>query len=84
MLCNGNGVLPHLQMGFVVMEFVFKTSVTACIIHKHTLSALFGIFYVRMVIYKPPTGCSLFSNFHFLMGVTVMEFAEHFGPSEIL
>ena len=43
MLCNGIGVLPHLQMGFAVMEFVFKTSVTACIIHKHTLSALFGL-----------------------------------------
>ena len=25
-------------------------------------------------------GCSLFSNSHFQMGVTVMGFAEHFGP----
>ena len=30
-------------------------------------------------MYKPLMGCSLFSNSHFQMGVTVMGFAEHFG-----
>ena len=29
-------------------------------------------------------GCSLFSNFHFQMRVTVMGFAEHFGPCRTL
>ena len=29
-------------------------------------------------------GCSLFSNFHLQMGVTVMGFAEHFGPDLII
>ena len=33
----------------------------------------------KKVIYKPLMGCSLFSNSHFQMGVTVMGFAEHFG-----
>ena len=28
-------------------------------------------------------GCSLFSNYHFQMGVTVMEFAEDFGHSDL-
>ena len=27
-------------------------------------------------------GCSLFSNSHFQMGITVMGFAEHFGLSD--
>ena len=34
-LCNGNWVLPHLQMGYAVKGFV-RTSGTTCIIHKNT------------------------------------------------
>jgi len=30
-------------------------------------------------MYKSLMGCSLFSNSHFHMGVTVMGLAEHFG-----
>ena len=68
---------------------LFRISVTACTIDKNTFSALFGIFYnengnlkrnfPKKNIYKPLMGCSLFSNSHFQMGVTVMGFAEHFG-----
>ena len=36
------------------------------------------IFFKKSPI-NPLMGCSLFSNYHFQMGVTVMGFAEHFG-----
>ena len=38
-LCNGNGVLPHLQMGVAVLEF-----------DEDIFSAPFGIFYVKTEI----------------------------------
>ena len=40
--------------------------------------------FFKKVLYKPLMGCSLFSNSHFQMGVTVMGFAEHFRHSLIL
>ena len=68
---------------------LLRTSITACTIIKDTFSARFGIFYLRTeilkeifqkkVLYNPLMGCSLFSNSHFQMGVTVMGFADHFG-----
>ena len=71
------------------------TSPSFCTIHENTFSAAFGIFNVKTeiweqffkkILYNPLMGCSLFSNYnfqmgvHFQMGVTVIGFAEHFGP----
>ena len=49
MLCNGNGVLPHLQMGVAIMGFVedFHYGLNN---FKNTFSAPFGIFYVKTEI----------------------------------
>ena len=63
---------------------LLRTSVTACTFDENTFSAPFenGNLkrnFTREFVYKPLMGCSLFSNSHFQMGITVMGFAEHFG-----
>ena len=39
-------------------------------------------FFSKKVLYNPLMGCFPFANYHFLMGVTTMGFAEHFGHWE--
>ena len=69
-----------------------RTSVTACTIDENIFSAPFASLlsengnlkrnFSKKVLYNPLMGCSLFSNSHLQMGVTVIGFAEHFGPYE--
>ena len=95
-LCLGFGLSHALQREWGNFPFTNWNGIcwglpfTACTIDRNKFYAPFGIFYVRTeiwkeifpkVIYKPLMGCSLFSNFHFQMGVTVIGFAEHFGHS---
>ena len=75
MLCNGNGVLSHLQMEIVVMGFV-EDSITPNTMHENTFSAPFKVFYVK----QPPNGVLPFANCHFQIGIIIMGITEHFGP----
>ena len=66
-----------------------RTSITAYTNNKDMFSTPFGIFYVRTeiwkeifqkkVAYNSLMACSLLSNYHFKMGVTVMGLVKHFG-----
>ena len=79
MLCNGNGAISHLQNDWDLL----RTSVTAGKIDEiHFLPHLESFMWeekFEKVLYNSLMGCSLFSNYHFQMGFTVIGFAEHFG-----
>ena len=65
--------------------YLFRTCLTACTqlieIHFCPIWNLlcenkFEKNFFKNFLYNPLMGCSLFSNYHFQMGVTVMRFAE--------
>ena len=90
MLCNRNGAISHLQTETIFFQdfryslynwwkYIF-CPIWNLLCENRNLKRNFS----KKVIYKPLMGCSLFSNSHFQMGVTVMGFAEHFGLTYIL
>ena len=90
MLCNRNGAIFHLQ---TEMEFVEDIRYSLYNWWKYIFCPIWNLLcengnlkrnFSKKVLYNPLMGCSLFSNYHFQMGVTVTGFAEDFGLSVLI
>ena len=92
MLCNSNGVFASFANGSCHNGICWGLLLwLAKFIKIHFLPHLESFMWERKfekkiskkILYNPLMGCSLFANSRFQMGVTVMGFAEHFGPCQI-
>ena len=81
----GMGQFPICKLKWDLL----RTSITACTIDKNTFSAPFGIFYVRMEVWKEifqkkdvhtPNGVLLIFKLPFLNGSFRNGVCKHFGP----
>ena len=87
-LCKGNRVSLHLEMGVAVMGFIEDFHYGLHNSWKYIFCPIWNLLYEKgnfkkeiskNILCNPPMGCFPFANSRFQMGVTVMGFAEDFG-----